>query len=59
MNFITTHAFIIVVLLQPLGWRCAECAIHHERTVREEQHHIYVARTSNKRVIVACKLCRY
>jgi len=24
-------------LLQPLGWRCVECAIHHERDVREEQ----------------------
>ena len=29
-----------LVLLQPLRWRCAECAIHHERIVREEQHHI-------------------
>ena len=37
---------IHLVLLQPLRWRCAECAIHHERIVREEQHHIYVARTS-------------
>jgi len=27
-----------VVLLQPLDWRCVECAIHHERDVREEQH---------------------
>ena len=26
------------MLLQPLRWRCAECAIHHERDVREEQH---------------------
>ena len=43
-------------LLQPLGWRCAECAVHHERNVREEQHHIYVARTSNNRVIAACDL---
>jgi len=24
--------------LQLLRWRCAECAIHHERNVREEQH---------------------
>jgi len=22
--------------LQPLRWRCAECAIHHERDVLEE-----------------------
>jgi len=26
------------MLLQPLGWRCAECAVDHERNVREEQH---------------------
>jgi len=26
------------VRLQPLGWHCVECAIHHERDVREEQH---------------------
>jgi len=42
---------LIIVLLQPLGWRCVECAIHQERNVREKQHHIYVARTSNNRVI--------
>ena len=24
-------------LLQPLCWRCVECAIHHERDVHEEQ----------------------
>jgi len=46
-------------MLQPLGWRCAECLVHHEQNMREEQHHIYVARTSNNEVIVACKLCRY
>jgi len=28
-----------------------ECAVHHERNVREEKHYIYVARTSNNRVI--------
>ena len=38
-------------VLQPLHWRCAECAVHHEQNVREEQHHTYVARTSNNRVI--------
>ena len=43
-------------LLQRLGWRCAECAVHHERNVCEEQHHIYVARTSNNRVFAACDL---
>ena len=25
-------------MLQPLRWRCVECAVHHERDVREEQH---------------------
>jgi len=24
------------VLLQPRGWRCIECAIHHERGVCKE-----------------------
>jgi len=43
-------------LLPTLRWRCAECEFHHERNVREEQHHIYVARTSNNRVIVAGEL---
>jgi len=36
------------VVLQPIRWRYAECAVHHKRNVREEQHNIYVARTSNK-----------
>ena len=44
------------VLLQPICWRCVECVIHHERDVREEQHHMYVLRTSNNRVIMACEL---
>jgi len=39
------------MLLQPLCWRCGDCVIHHERDVREEQHHIYVEQTSNNRVI--------
>jgi len=26
------------MLLQPLHWRCVECAIHHERDVRKEQY---------------------
>ena len=35
-----TYIFFTCTLemLQPLGWRCVECAIHHERDVREEQH---------------------
>jgi len=39
------------ILLQPLWWRCVKYVIHHERDVREEKHHIYVAQTSNNRVI--------
>jgi len=37
-------------------WRCVECAVHHERNVCEEQHHICVARTSNNRVISSGEL---
>jgi len=44
------------MLLQPLRWRCVECVIHREQDVREEKHRMYVARTSNNRVIVACDL---
>ena len=40
-------------MLQPLRWRCVECVIHHERDVHEEQQYIYVAQTSNNRVISA------
>jgi len=32
------------MLLQPLGWRCVEYAIHHERDVHEEYTHIYMWR---------------
>ena len=39
------------MLLQPPRWCCVECAIHHVRNACEEQHRIYVARTSNNRVI--------
>jgi len=35
-------------MLQPLRWCCVGCVIHHERDVREEQHHM-----------VVWKLCRY
>ena len=52
--FVTTKQWVyILLLLQPLQWRCVECVIHHERDVREEQQHIYMARTSNNRVIAA------
>jgi len=58
------------ILLQPLWWRCVECAIHHERDVHEEQHHTYMWREQaiiewSRRMIsiVACchsaKLCAY
>ena len=30
------------MLLQPLRWCCVDCVIHHERDVREEQHHTYM-----------------
>ena len=33
-----------LVLLQPLRWCCVDCVIHHERDVREEQHHRYMWR---------------
>ena len=32
------------MLLQPLRWCCVDCVIHHERDVREEQHHTYMWR---------------
>jgi len=49
----------LLVLLQPLRWFCVDCVIHHERDVREEQHHIYMWCEQAIRVIVAWKLCRY
>ena len=42
---------VTFLLLQPLPWRWAECAVHHERNVGEEQHHIYMTWTSNHEVI--------
>ena len=54
-----------MAVLQPLRWCCVDCVIHHEWDVREEQKYMYVARTSNNRVIsiVACchgaKLCAH
>jgi len=32
------NLLLVMEVLQPLGWRCIECAIHYERNVREEQH---------------------
>jgi len=45
--------------MQPLWWRCVDCMIHHERDVREEQKYMYVARTSNNRVMSSGDLCCY
>jgi len=42
----------VMILLQPLWWCCIDCMIHHERDAREEQKYMYVARTSNNRVIL-------
>ena len=42
---------MIILVLQPLRWCCVDCVIHHERDVREEQKYMYVAQTSNNRVI--------
>ena len=43
-----------IVATTPLALRWY--AVHHERNVREEQHHIYVARSSNHRVILLGEL---
>jgi len=43
-------------LLQPLRWHCVECVTHHKRDVRKEQQYVYMAWTSNNRVIMACEL---
>ena len=40
-----------MILLQPLRWCCVDCVIHHEQVVRKEQKYMYVAWTSNNRVI--------
>jgi len=40
-----------LLVLQPLRCCCVDCVIHHERDVREEQKYMYVAWTSNNRVI--------
>ena len=54
----------LLLVLQPLRWCCVDCVIHHEGDVREEQKYMYVARTSNNRVISSgdlycCLLPRY
>jgi len=38
---------MLMQVLQPLCWCCVECVIHQERDEFKEQHHIYVAQTSN------------
>jgi len=49
------RAALLAMVLQPFRWRCVECAVHHERDVREEQHPytVYMARTNNNRVTAA------
>ena len=49
-------AIIVKALLQPLRWCSVDCVIHHERDMREEQKYMYVARTSNNRVISSADL---
>jgi len=34
----------LMLMLQRLRWCCVDCVIHHERDVREEQHHTYMWR---------------
>ena len=36
LNFLFISMTGPKVMLQPLGWRYVECAIHYERDVREE-----------------------
>jgi len=37
----------VSLLLQPLRWRCIDIVIHHDRDVREEQHH-YICSASKQ-----------
>ena len=66
----STISILPYVLLQPLRWRCVKCVIHHERDVREEEHHTYMwceqaitVWSWHVNSIVACchsaKLCAY
>jgi len=44
-SFVNRNVFLKQILLwQPLQWCCVDCVIHHERDVREEQHHTYMWR---------------
>jgi len=67
-SFFRPHTGLYV--LQPLWWCCVDCVIHHERDVREEQHHTYMWREQaiiewswHMNSIVACcrsaKLCAH
>jgi len=47
------------MLLQPLRRRCVKCMIHHERMCMKNNTHIYVAWTSNNKVIMACHFYWY
>jgi len=50
------HSKKKVMLLQSFRWCCAECAVHHKWNVHKNNTHIYVARTSNNRVILSGEL---
>ena len=70
LQCLPNYALHTYPVLQPLRWCCIECVIHHERDVREEQHHSYMWREQaiiewswHVNSIVACchsaKLCAY
>jgi len=40
----TAIELVWVRVLQFVRWCCVDCVIHHERDVREEQHHTYMWR---------------
>jgi len=43
-RFVGELQYRLFIVLQPLRWCCVDCVIHHERDVREEQHHTYMWR---------------
>jgi len=52
----TVHCKMEVMFLQPLRWHCIECVIHHDGICVKNNTHIYVAWTSNNRLIMPCDL---
>ena len=49
LSLSVVSAVAIIILLQPLRWRCVDYVIHHERDVREEQTHLCLTRASNNK----------